>query len=152
MAHLQVSAIIPAQRATVFELLCNPERLSQLMVDNIDIEMTQGAETQGRGSEYRFVMTRYGLSQPVLLRVEEVWKNSRLTYRQVEGLFADWIHTMKFEDHGEDQTLVTDYIDYRLPMGILGYLADDLFVRKDVENFLGSRLERAKEYFAALKS
>lgn len=148
MAHLQISAIIPAQRSAVFDLLCSPERLGQLLIDNIQVELTLGAETLARGSEYRFVMTRYGLSQPVLLRVEEVWKNSRMTYRQMEGLFADWIHTMKFEDHGDDQTLVTDYVDYRLPLGLLGYLADDLLVRGDVERFLNARLNRARDYFA----
>lgn len=143
---------MPASRPEAYELLSNPARLGQLLKDHLEVEVKRGADSLRRGAEYELVMTRYGLSQPVRLRVEEVVKGARLTYRQAEGLFADWIHTIRFEDHGDNQTLVTDYVDYRLPFGILGYLADDLFVRKDMERLLFDRLNRARDYFLAVDS
>ena len=53
---------------------------------------------------------------------------------------------MKFEDHGEGYTLVTDLVDYTLPFGILGNLSDDLFVKSDMTRILRSRLERVDEF------
>lgn len=42
---------------------------------------------------------------------------------QVEGPFHRWMHHHRFEPHGDDQCLMTDEIDYQLPMGILGKIA-----------------------------
>lgn len=152
MAHLQISAIIPGPRQEVFQFLCAPERLPQLLQDHVEVEMVRGADGLRRGAEFEFSMSRYGFSQGVRFRVEDVLKGSRLTYRQTEGIFADWIHTSKFEDHGEQQTLVTDFVDYTLPFGLFGYLADDIFIRRDLKNLLETRLKRAQEHFAVLGS
>lgn len=152
MAHLQISAIVPGPRQDVFEFMCSPEKVPLLLKDHIEVEMVRGAEVLRRDAEYEFSMTRFGLSQPVRLRVEDVLKGSRLTYRQSEGLFRDWIHTSKFEDHGDQQTLVTDFIDYSVPFGLFGHLADDLFIRRDLKSILESRLQRAQEHFAALQA
>jgi hypothetical protein len=40
---------------------------------------------------------------------------------QVEGLFAAWTHTMKFDERGDRETLVTDLVDYQVPLGLLGF-------------------------------
>jgi ligand-binding SRPBCC domain-containing protein len=152
MAHLQVSAIVPGARQEVFQFLCSPDRLPHLLKDHIEVEMVRGADALRRGAEFEFTMTRFGFTQPVRLRVEDVLKGSRITYRQAEGLFADWIHTSKFEDHGENQTLVTDFVDYSVPFGLFGHLADDVFLRRDLKGVLESRLKRAQEHFAALRT
>jgi hypothetical protein len=49
---------------------------------------------------------------------------------------------MKFEEHGPTQTLVTDIVEYEIPFGILGKLADDFFIRHDLKNILEHRLNR----------
>lgn len=144
MAHLQVSAILPSPRTHVFDLLTSPERLGELLVKRIDVQLVRGADSLRRGAEYEFLMTRCGFCQSVRIRVEDLLKSSRVSYRQTEGLFESWVHTMKFEDHGDNQTLVTDYVDYRLPFGLLGFVADDLFVRRDMRLLLSRRLARAK--------
>lgn len=146
MARLQVSSIISCLRNDAFTLLTSPERLPFLLKDHIEVEFKGGGEQIRRGAEFEFMMTRMGFSQPVRLRVEDVLQGVRVTFRQIEGLFASWLHTIKFEDHGENQTLVTDYVDYRLPLGIIGYVLDDLVVRKDLEKVLASRLARANEH------
>ncbi len=148
MAHLQISVILPAPRAQVFDLLTSAQRLADLLAPRIEVQLVRAAESARRGAEYEFLMTRYGLSQTVRLRIEDFLKSSRLTYRQTEGLFQEWVHTMKFEDHGENQTLVTDYVDYRVPFGLIGYLADDLFLRRDLRTILEKRLAKAKDLLA----
>ena len=148
MAHVQISQLIPAPRFEAFDYLADPANLAFLLKPNIEVQLKTDDVPLKRGAEYHFLMTRYGLSQSVRLRVEDLLRGSRLTYRQVEGLFLSWTHTMRFEEHGEDQTLVTDVIDYQLPFGLIGFLADDLIVRRDMSAVLEGRLQKAKEHFS----
>lgn len=146
MAHIQCSRLLPAPRNQVFELLTEPIHLPDLLKDSIEVETKFALENQVRkGAEFSFIMTRFGLSQPVTFRVEDYVKGTRLTYKQAEGLMYNWYHTMKFEDFGEKQTLVTDLVEFELPFGILGHIANDLFVKADLKNILEKRLMRAEE-------
>jgi len=148
MAHLQISQVIPAARFDVFDYLVDPANMPFLLRPSIDVQVKTEDVPLKRGAEFHFMMTRYGLSQNVRLRVEDWLRGSRMTYRQVEGLFAQWTHTMKFDDHGEVATLVTDVIDYQMPFGLIGYLFDDLIVKRDMGAILETRLMKAKEHFS----
>lgn len=148
MAHLQISQVVPAGRFETFDYLTDPNNLPFLLKPMIEVQVKSGEIAVRRGAEIHFQMTRYGLSQSVRLRVEDMLRGSRLTYRQVEGLFAHWTHTLKFEDHGEGATLVTDVVDYQVPFGLIGFLADDLVVKRDMSEILETRLRKAKEHFA----
>jgi hypothetical protein len=44
-------------------------------------------------------------------------------------------------------TLITDVVDFTMPGGVLGSLADDLFVRSDIERLLKHRLIKIEERF-----
>jgi ligand-binding SRPBCC domain-containing protein len=150
MAHLQISHLIPAPRFDVFDYLTDAATLPFLLKPTIDVEVFPHEGALKRGSEMHFNMTRMGFSQNVRLRIEDWLRGSRVTYRQVEGLFTAWTHTMKFEEHGEKATLVTDLVDYQMPLGLLGFLADDLLVKRDMSGLLDSRLLKAKEHFSGI--
>lgn len=146
MAHIQCSRLLPAPRSQVFELLTEPIHVSDLLKDTIEVEAKFSFDqVMRKGAEFSFLMTRFGLSQPVTFRVEDYIKGSRLTYKQAEGLMYNWYHTMKFEDFGDKQTLVTDLVEFELPFGIFGHIANDLFVKADLKNVLEKRLFRAEE-------
>lgn len=147
MAHLQISQLIPAPRLEVFDYLTDPNNLPTLLRPIVDVRVLTPEIALKRGNEIHFMMTRFGLSQSIRFRVEDVLRGSRLSYRQSEGVFAGWSHTMKFEEHNENGTLVTDLVDYQVPMGIFGHLADDLILKSDMGRLLAKRLSRAKDYF-----
>lgn len=150
MAHLQISQVIPAPRFAVFDYLTDPKNLPFLLDPVIEVQVLTPEAALKRGAEMHFTMTRMGMSQSIRLRVEDILHGSRLTYRQVEGLFAAWTHSTRFDDHGENETLVTDLVDYQLPFGILGFLADDLLIKGDMNKILSLRLQKAKEHFIEL--
>lgn len=149
MAHFQITEIIPAPRQQVFDYLTDPKNLVYLLEPIIQVEVLSRDVPLKRGNEFHFNMTRYGLTQSVRLRIEDVLLGSRMSYRQSEGLFTSWVHTMKFDDHSDKSTLVTDLVDYQVPFGILGYLSDDLILKSDMTRLLAKRLARAKEHFEA---
>ena len=150
MAHLQISEIIPASRFEVFDFLNDPSRLPALLQPSIEVEVFSPEVPLKRGSEFHFTMTRLGLSQSVRLRIEDVLRGSRLTYRQSEGLFAEWTHTIKFEERDEATTYVTDLVDYKMPFGILGTLVDDILLKRDLRKILENRLGLARDHFLNL--
>ncbi len=147
MAHVQISHLIPAPRLEVFDYLTDPSTLPFLLDPTIEVQVLTNESTLKRGSEVQLEMTRFHMSQSVRLRVEDVLRGSRLTYRQVEGLFAAWTHTLSFEDHGEQATMVADIIDYQLPFGLLGSLFDDLVLKSDLRKLLERRLQKCAEHF-----
>lgn len=149
MAHLQITELIPAPRQQVFEYLTDPKNLVYLLEPIIQVDVLSGEIPLKRGNEFHMNMTRLGLTQSVRLRIEDVLMGSRMTYRQSEGLFASWVHTMKFDDHGDRATVVTDLVDYQIPFGILGYLSDDLLLKGDMQRLLVKRLQKAREHFEA---
>lgn len=118
-----------------------PEQLAGMMKvswQNPGVELQQGAE-------FLFLMERFGVEQTVRYTVDKIVHGHSLTYRQVSGIFASWQHTMKFEDHGNGQTLVSDIVDYEMPFGLLGRLADDFYMHREVQKILEHRLTRAYE-------
>jgi ligand-binding SRPBCC domain-containing protein len=150
MAHLQISELIEAPRAEVYEYLTAPSQQPFLLEPAIRVEVLSPDGPFKRGDEMHFNMTRFGLSQSIRFRVEDVLPGSRLTYRQSEGVFTAWNHTMKFEDHSENSTLVTDIVDYSVPMGLFGFVADDLIIKSDMSRILRQRLHKAREHFSPL--
>jgi ligand-binding SRPBCC domain-containing protein len=147
MAHLQISQLIPAPRLEVFDYLTDPNNLPTLLKPSIDVKVVTPEIALKRGNEVHFMMSRFGLSQSIRFRIEDILRGSRLSYRQSEGVFASWNHTMKFDEHGENGTLVTDLVDYNVPMGLFGHLADDLLLKSDMSRLLSHRLQKAKEHF-----
>lgn len=148
MALIEVSYVIPATVPQVYDCLTQPQNLARLLSPLLEVEWQSGGE-EGlkRGSEILLTMTRYHLSQQVRLRVEDVVPEQTLTYRQTLGLFAYWLHTMKFQPVENNETRVLDRVEYELPMGILGHLASDLWVRRDIERLLRHRLRVAADLF-----
>lgn len=146
---MQISRLIPASRLEAFDFLTDPNRLPDLLTPLIEVRVVTPEVPLKRGNEVHFLMSRFGFSQSVRFRVEDVLRGSRLSYRQSEGIFAAWNHTIKFDDHGENGTLVTDIVDYQVPMGLLGHLADDLLLKGDMSRLLSHRLDRARDHFEA---
>lgn len=149
MAHIKHSQLISAPPFEVFDYVTNPKNQTFLLQPYIDVELLSHQDGLKRGDEIHFNMARFGLTQSIRFRVEDILRGSRLTYRQCEGIFANWTHTMKFEEHQENKTLITDLVDYQVPMGILGHLMDDLLIKGDMGKILEKRLLKVQEHFQA---
>lgn len=49
---------------------------------------------------------------------------------QIEGPFHRWEHTHRMEPHGATGCILTDYIQYELPLGFAGKVLGGWFVRR----------------------
>ena len=58
---------------------------------------------------------------------------------QASGPFATWRHEHRFDAVGDHRTRLTDHVTYRVPLGPLGWLADRLFVRRQLVEMFAYR-------------
>lgn len=140
MGHVQTSRLIPEKTGEVYKWLADPLNFRQWLKGRIELDFPKALEPLKMHSEFEVFLTRYGLSARAVIRVEEMVPGVRLSYRQVAGVFRQWNHTQILKAHGRDSTLLTDLVDFQLPLGIFGALVDDLWVRREIESILNYRL------------
>lgn len=151
MGHVQLSRLIPASRDSVFrhitELRNISEWLGPAQFRHLQIELPRTLPLIRKQAEFELHSLRYGFRTRTLLRVDEFDAPSRFTYCQIAGFFRSWSHTQTLVEHDAKTTRLTDTVEFRLPFGIFGALADDLLVKKDIEKMLLHRLLLIEEFF-----
>jgi ligand-binding SRPBCC domain-containing protein len=151
MSHFSCSAIVKGTPSEVFSVLSDAHVVPQLFKGDLKIEVVHAPEKVKVGSECSFKFERWGVKQPVRFQVTQYQKGFTLSYKQVQGLFHHWFHTIKIEPHGRDAVIVYDYVDYQLPMGLLGCLLDDVYFRSDLQGLMQRRLQVLQEKVAVKK-
>jgi ligand-binding SRPBCC domain-containing protein len=142
MAHFEYSSVIHAPREAVFKAHADIKILGQIMPDEYRIDVTGPEPSEfSKGAEFELKVTRAGVSVSWGTVIEDVVPGESFRDRQTYGPFDMWIHTHRFEEHGPN-TLVTDFVEYDLPGGILGKLADDLFVRRELKRIFEIRHQK----------
>lgn len=58
---------------------------------------------------------------------------------QLDGPYSLWRHTHTFEEIGKDRTLVRDHVEYQVSSGVIGRLANALFVARTLEKIFAAR-------------
>jgi ligand-binding SRPBCC domain-containing protein len=146
---IKLSRVVQAPLEKTFWLLCQPQQQVELLKPVLEVELRAADAELARGSEVHLLMSRFGFSQLVRLRIEDILVGHRMTYRQTLGLFKEWVHTMQFEAIDAHQTRVIDTVDYQLPFGLVGHLLSDLWVKSDIQMLLHHRIVRANQVATA---
>lgn len=147
MAHIQHSVVIPVARKDLFEFIADYKKRMRLMPPDLQLELTSVPLELKKGCEHDFKITRWGLNYSFTLVVENVEPNEGFTERSQFGVFEEFLNTFKLEDHGENSTLLTNIIDYKLPIGVLGTLLDDLWLKNDMNRILVFAHKKLKSFF-----
>jgi len=69
---------------------------------------------------------------------------------QTEGPFAKWVHTHQTSPESDKTSLLTDHIEYELPMGILGRTLGGEFIRRKLERTFAFRHARTRKDLSRL--
>lgn len=91
-----------------------------------------------KGTRVRFILRIFGI--PFAWEAEHVQYEKNRLFRDIQrkGPFKSWIHTHGFEAVSQNESLMTDHVDYELPYGLLGRLFSRLSV-KDMERIFTYR-------------
>jgi Polyketide cyclase / dehydrase and lipid transport len=147
MGHVQVSRLLPASVGDVFRHITDISNLPQWVGGSMEIEFPEPPPILREQSEFAVTFIRYGKITRSNFRVDELKPRERFAYRQTRGFFQSWVHTQVLVVHDPKHTLLTDLVDYRLPLGILGALVDDVFANKEIERLLTQRHLRIEQRF-----
>ncbi|MEL4309106.1 SRPBCC family protein [Joostella sp. CR20] len=87
----------------------------------------------------------FGIYQKLTSIITEFDRPNYFVDEMVSGAFSEFKHEHHFTELNGG-TLMTDYFDYKSPFGILGKLADSLFLKKYMIELLTERNRVVKEF------
>jgi ligand-binding SRPBCC domain-containing protein len=99
------------------------------------------------GESVTFEGVHFGVRQRLTARIVEFEPPYRFVDEMTEGTFAAMRHVHEFESHN-GKTLMRDIVTWTSPLGVLGTLADVLFLKRYLRRFLarrGRHLKRVAE-------
>ncbi len=99
---------------------------------------------EGALIDYRIRL--FGVPMQWRTEIVELCPPSHFVDLQLRGPYARWHHSHHFESV-PGGTLMTDRVEYRVPLGPLGALAHGIFVRRNLERIFGFRRTAAEEVF-----
>lgn len=132
-----------------------PAKLCFDLARSIDVHMESTAHTDekavgGRTSgliELNETVTweavHFGIRQRLTVRITEMEPPHRFVDEMVRGAFQRFYHVHEFIPQ-QDGTLMIDRFDYTSPLGILGTIADKLFLERYMTDLLRRRNEHIK--------
>jgi ligand-binding SRPBCC domain-containing protein len=122
----------------------NAARISPRTMPVLDV---RGAFPLSQGDEVELVVRLWPtpFRQTWRVRAERIERPTLVLDRLLSGPFPSWLHQHRFEDLGERGTRLTDHVDYRLPLGLLGTVADRLVVQRMLERAFRFRQHRTRE-------
>lgn len=115
--------------------------------------MTDGRRV-GPNDTVTFEAVHFGIRQPLTARITAFEPPTLFADEMVQGAFHSLRHTHQFEANAEG-TLMRDCLEFTSPLGLLGRIADRLFLEGYMRRFLQTRnanLKRLCEEAAAKSS
>lgn len=122
---------------------------------NVDVHTETTAKTKERaiagvtsgfmekGDSVTWEAVHLGVKQKLTAKITEMERPHRFTDVMVKGAFHSFTHTHEFIGRGSG-TIMKDRFEYRSPLGILGILADRLFLEKYMTRFIADRAVELK--------
>lgn len=122
---------------------------------NVDVHTETTAKTKERavagvtsglmekGDSVTWEATHLGVKQNLTAKITGMDKPHIFTDTMVKGAFHSFVHTHEFSEKGSG-TIMRDRFIYRSPLGILGNLADRLFLEKYMHKFIADRAMELK--------
>jgi len=145
MPVIELSTVIRAPRERVFDL-----------ARSIDAHQDSTGATQeravagvtkgliGMDGEVTWEARHFGIRQRLTVRVTAFDRPKHFQDVMVSGAFKSMVHDHEFAEHGVE-TLMRDRFDFNSPLGILGTMADWLFLESYMRRFLVRRNEVLKK-------
>jgi ligand-binding SRPBCC domain-containing protein len=110
-------------------------------------EKAVGGVTTGlieKGESVTWEAVHFGVRQRLTAKIIEMERPYRFVDVMIKGAFHSFRHTHTFESEN-DGTVMEDRFEYKSPFGVIGRLADILFLEKYMTKFIVARAKALKE-------
>jgi ligand-binding SRPBCC domain-containing protein len=146
MGHIVVETIIDAPREVCFDAALDVGVHTESAAFSKE-RLVRPGKLEGRlevGDLVCFEGRHFGVRQRFCARITEAVRPDRFTDEMVEGIFTTLRHVHEFESR-EGKTVMRDTLDWTAPLGILGRLADRLFLESHMRWFVATKQRHLKE-------
>ncbi|MGE3974534.1 MAG: hypothetical protein AB7F59_08420 [Bdellovibrionales bacterium] len=144
MAFVKHTSVFQISRDELFRFLFQEEAWERGLPPDFYSELLESGPLKEK-TEIKFRLTRLGFSSNWGFKIDKVVMGEQVILSQVVGPFDEWLLTQTLEDHGEKTTRLTDHLEYRMPLGVLGCLMDDLYLKREWERLLNRRHEKIQD-------
>ncbi len=139
MAHFIKQSEVAAPVEEVFAFHERPDALEALTPPWEPVEIIQRPDGLKIGTRAILRMKMGPFTKDWVAEHTEYVPNRLFADIQRSGPFASWYHRHRFEPTPQGTTLMTDEIEYRLPLGWLGETFGGWFVRAKLERMFAYR-------------
>lgn len=146
MPVINLKSEIKAAKEVVFDLSRSID-LHKISTEHTKEEAVAGVTSGliGLNESVTWRAQHFGITQKLTSKVVEFVKPNFFADEMVEGAFKSFRHEHHFTELN-GRTEMTDIFEYKSPFGILGGLADSLFLEKYMTNLLLKRNLVIKEF------
>lgn len=147
--ELTARTVVSAPIADVFEFFSRPENLGVMTPATMGFCITERAHEMRQGAliSYRI---RLGPA-PVRWKTRiEAWESSaRFVDAQLSGPYHCWWHEHRFIADGASRTIMEDRVLYTPPLGVLGRIANHVFIKRALRGIFTFRSDAIRLRFGA---
>ena len=142
--HLHRELWAPQPIAEVFAFFSRAENLERITPSWLRFRMlTAGPVEMRAGTLLDYTLRIHGLPVRWRTRIESWAPPHSFVDVQERGPYRLWRHTHRFREE-RGGTTMTDDVEYALPLGILGAIANRLVVARDVKSIFDYREEQIR--------
>ncbi|QOW09875.1 SRPBCC family protein [Kaistella flava (ex Peng et al. 2021)] len=146
MPRIELRTEIKADKRIVFDLSRSID-LHKISTEHTNEKAIAGKTSGliGMDESVTWRAKHFGIYQNLTSRITEFDRPKYFADEMVKGAFKEFKHEHHFAELNGG-TLMTDFFDYKSPFGILGKLADELFLKRYMTELLTERNRIVKEF------
>jgi ligand-binding SRPBCC domain-containing protein len=151
VSAIERSCIIDAPIAEVFAFHLDTRNAARIAPPGQQVVSVEGTFPLRLDSEVRLRVRQLPSpwAQTWLVRVVHLEEPTLLVDEMLRGPFPAWRHEHRFAELPDGRTRLTDHVEYRLPAGALGRVANALVVRRLLLASFRSRQGRTRALLEA---
>jgi ligand-binding SRPBCC domain-containing protein len=140
---------LPVSPEEAWQFFSSPKNLSKITPPKLDFHILTDLDGKeiynGMLIDYK-VRPLFGIQMHWQTEIFKVEKPFIFADRQLKGPYKVWVHTHIFkEDNGG--VMMTDIVDYAVPLGPLGKLVNALIVKREIEKIFEFRRKTLDQFF-----
>ncbi|MGL6269861.1 MAG: SRPBCC family protein [Chitinophagaceae bacterium] len=140
---------LPVSLELAWSFFSHPKNLAEMTPEYLNLRFTNTLFGEkmypGQVMTYK-VKPLFGIPLFWMTEITQVEDKKYFVDEQRVGPYSLWHHQHHFKEI-EGGVEMTDLIHYQLPLGVLGKLANSLFVKKQLNTIFDFRYKRAEELF-----
>jgi len=134
-----IAAVFDAERDISFHTSTQSHRGEQAVAGVITGKLKLDDEVEWEA-------IHFGIRQRLRVRISEMHRPSYFKDEMIKGIFHSFTHEHHFSEIDASSTLKKDIIEFSAPLGLLGAIAERLFLR----NYMTKFIQRKNSDFKAL--